>query len=158
MEETTLAYLRREGKTLFLYRNRKKDDVNAGKWIGVGGHIEPGETPEECVRREVAEETGFTVLNARRRGVVRFISDSWEEVMHLFTVDSFSGEMRECAEGELKWIPDERIPLLEKWEGDRVFLDLIASDAPFFRLTLRYEGDRLLSHETVFPETEGKDQ
>ena len=151
MEETTLAYLTRDGETLFLHRNKKKDDVNAGKWIGVGGHIEAGETPGECVRREVAEETGLTVLRARKRGVVRFISDTWEEIMHLYTVDSFSGEMRECDEGELKWIPNAKIPSLEQWEGDRVFLDLLFREAPYFRLVLRYSGDRLISHEVEFP-------
>ncbi len=152
MEETTLAYLRKGNETLFLHRTRKRNDVNAGKWIGVGGHIEKGESPEECVRREVKEETGLLVLDAKKRGVVHFISDDWEEIMHLYTVDDFRGEMRECDEGELKWIPNEKIPLLEKWEGDRIFLDLITEDAPFFFLTLRYSGDRLTGYETAFPE------
>ncbi len=156
MEETTLAYLRRKGETLLLHRVRKKDDVNAGKWIGVGGHIEEGESPDECMRREVLEETGLTVLSFRKRGVVRFVSDSWEEVMHLYTADAFTGEMRECDEGDLKWVRDEKIPSLNTWEGDRVFLDLIASDAPFFHLTLRYSGDRLLSSETEYPEAGGQ--
>ncbi len=151
MEETTLAYLRREGETLLLHRTGKKNDVNHGKWIGVGGHIEKGETPEECMRREVWEETGYTVRSFRKRGVVRFLSGSWQEMMHLYTVDGFEGEMHPCDEGELKWIRDTVIPSLEQWEGDRVFLDLIASDAPYFALTLVYDGDTLVSSRTEYP-------
>ncbi len=156
MEETTLAYLRREGETLLLHRIGKKNDVNHGKWIGVGGHIENGETPEECMRREVWEETGLTVRDFLKRGVVRFLSGDWQEIMHLYTVDGFEGELHGCDEGELRWVPNQRIPFLEQWEGDKVFLDLISSGAPFFRLTLVYDGDRLVSHRVEYPE--GNDQ
>ena len=103
MVETTLCYIERAGKVLLLHRTRKNEDPNHGKWIGVGGHIEPGETPEVCVLREVLEETGLKLLDCRARGVVRFRSDvNPDEDMYLFTATAFSGDLRECDEGELK--------------------------------------------------------
>ena len=128
-----------------MHRIRKKNDLNEGKWIGVGGHFEPGESPEECLLREAYEETGLRLTSWRCRGVVTFLtSGPWEgEFMYLFTADSFEGELKECDEGDLQWVSRDFLNELPKWEGDQIFLDLPWQGAPFFLLTLRYEGQRL---------------
>ena len=146
MRNTTLCYLERGDEYLMLHRVKKSLDENAGKWIGVGGRFEEGESPEECLLREVYEETGLRLLSWRCCGVVTFVSDEWgTEYMHLFTSDSFDGELRDCAEGVLAWKKkSEVLTSLPIWEGDRIFLRLLAEDRPFFLLTLRYRGDRLV--------------
>lgn len=150
MKQTTLCYLRSGGEYLMLHRvgSRKQDgtDENAGKWIGFGGKFLEGETPEQCVRREVKEETGLVMDSLSYRGVIDFFSDKWEdERMHLFTSDAFSGELTECDEGEIAWIGIDRYLSLPMWEGDRIFLTRIADPStPFFRLTLRYRGEELI--------------
>ena len=132
---TTLCYLERDGKYLMLLRNKKKKDINKGKWIGLGGKFEQGESPEECAIREVFEETGLVLHEARFRGLVTFITAAgMDEYMCLFTSTDFSGEEHPCDEGELAWIPKEEIGDLNLWEGDRIFLRLLAEDAPFFSL------------------------
>lgn len=147
MKETTLCYIRKNDKVLMLHRIRKHDDENEGKWIGVGGHIEPGESPEVCVKREVWEETGFILDKADFRGVVDFFSDRYDsERMYLFTSDAFSGEMHDCDEGVLEWVPVDEVMGLNLWEGDRIFLEYLKNDEPFFHLVLRYEGDALVEH------------
>ena len=144
MKNTTLCYLRRGDEVLLLHRIKKEDDENKGKWIGVGGKLEEGESPDECLLREVREETGLCLMSWRYRGIVTFVSDRWEgEYMHLFTADGFEGELITCDEGELVWVPRAQIPALPQWEGDRIFLRLIEEDRPFFSLKLCYEGDRL---------------
>ena len=145
MKNTTLCYIRRGDEILLLHRTKKALDENEGKWIGVGGKIEEGESPDECLLREVREETGLRLTQWRCRGIVTFVSDRWEgEYMHLFTADGFEGELSDCDEGELKWVPRARIPSLPQWEGDRIFLGLIERDTPFFHLKLCYEGDCLV--------------
>ena len=127
-----------------LHRIKKAHDLNHGKWVGVGGKFEEGESPEECLLREVKEETGLTLTEYRFRGIVTFVSDEWgSEYMHLFTADSFSGELSETREGVLRWVPEAKIDALPQWEGDRIFFKLIREDAPFFSLKLCYEGDVL---------------
>ena len=122
----------------------KKDDPNAGKWIGVGGHFEEGESPEECMLREVYEETGLTPAAWKQRGIITFVSDRWEtEYMHLFTATDWTGEIRTCDEGVLEWIHRDALAALPQWEGDRIFLQLLRTDEPFFSLKLRYEGEHL---------------
>ena len=139
---TTLCYLERDGKYLMLLRNRKKKDINKGKWIGVGGKFMRRESPEECASREVFEETGYVLNTARFRGVVTFVSPQYvDEYIFLFTSEDFSGEEHPCDEGELAWIPKEEIGSLNLWEGDRIFLKLLAEDAPFFSLKLVYDED-----------------
>lgn len=147
MRNTTLCYLERGGSLLMLRRDKKENDENAGKWIGVGGKLEEGESPEDCVRREVREETGLTLGAARLRGIVTFVSDEWgTEQMFLFTSSDFSGEMTDCDEGALEWVPAARVAALPLWEGDRIFLSLITEEAvPFFSLKLCYRGDMLVS-------------
>ena len=126
----------------------KKDDPNAGKWIGVGGHFEDGESPEECMLREVYEETGLTPVSWKQRGIITFVSDQWEtEYMHLFTAEITSEdavrELPECDEGELAWIEKEKVFDLPLWEGDKVFLKLLETEQEFFSLKLRYRGEEL---------------
>ena len=144
MKNTTLCYLEQNGCYLMLHRVKKQQDENAGKWIGVGGKFEEGESPDDCVRREVQEETGLSLDAVRFRGIVTFVSDTWgTEYMHLFTSDRFSGTLHPCDEGELAWVPVDRVPELNLWEGDRIFLDLLARNTPFFSLKLVYRGDAL---------------
>ena len=148
MRNTTLCYLERGDEVLMLHRIKKDVDENAGKWIGVGGGFEEGESPEDCLLREVYEETGLRLLSWRYRGIVTFVSDEWgTEYMHLFTSACFTGELRDCAEGVLAWKKRGEILSLPLWEGDKVFLRLLAEDRPFFSLKLRYRGDELV--ETV---------
>lgn len=145
---TTLCYIEKDGAYLMLHRVSKKNDVNRDKWIGVGGHFELHESPEECLLREVREETGLTLTSYRFRGLVTFIcrtaEGGWEsEYMCLYTADGFEGEMTECDEGTLEWVPKSRIGELNLWEGDKIFFRLLEEDRPFFSLKLEYEGDVL---------------
>ena len=127
-----------------LHRIMKKIDINKDKWIGVGGHFEDGESPEECLLREVKEETGLTLTSYSFRGLVTFLSDRWEpEYMCLYTADKYEGEMISCDEGTLEWVPKKQLSELNLWEGDRIFFRLLEENAPFFSLKLRYEGDTL---------------
>ena len=146
MKMTTLCYIEQEGKYLMLHRVKKHHDINAGKWIGVGGHVENSETPEECLLREVKEETGLVLTAYRLRGLVTFLSDACEpELMCVFTADAFDGEMIECDEGELAWVDKSEVLALPTWEGDHVFLErLLSGDERFFSIKLRYEGDKLV--------------
>ena len=143
MLKTTLCYYERDGRTLMLHRVKKKNDVNHDKWIGIGGKLEPGETPQACMLREIAEETGLTLTKWAYRGVVTFISEDWTEEMHLFSATEAEGTLRACDEGELKWVETGELTHLPIWEGDKVFLRLLAMGQPFFHLTLVYEGERL---------------
>ena len=145
MKQTTLCYLERGDEYLMLHRTKKKNDENHDKWIGVGGKFEAGESPEDCMRREIFEETGLTVTSYRYRGIVTFVSDIYEtEYMHLFTVTDWTGEASECDEGELAWIKKQKLFDLTLWQGDRIFLRLLQEDAPFFSLKLTYRGDKLI--------------
>ena len=142
---STLIYIERGDEYLMLHRTKKENDLNRDKWIGVGGKFERDEAPEDCMLREAWEETGLTLTRWRCRGIVTFLSDTWEtEYMHLFTADEWTGELKECDEGELEWIKKEKLLSLKLWEGDKIFLRLLDSDAPFFSLKLRYEGDALV--------------
>ncbi|MGN0707256.1 MAG: NUDIX hydrolase [Faecalibacterium sp.] len=143
---TTLCYLERDGAWLMLHRIKKKNDVNHDKWVGVGGKFEACESPEECLLREVREETGLTLTRWRCRGIITFVLDGTAEYMYLFTADAWEGEMIQgdaCAEGVLEWVPREKVPSLPIWEGDKIFFRLMEENRPFFSLKLCYEGDRL---------------
>ena len=144
MKLTTLCYIERDGRYLMLHRISKENDINKDKWIGVGGHFEEGESPEECLLREVREETGLTLIDYKFRGIVTFLADNYEtEYMCLYTADKFKGSVTDCDEGRLEWIEKDKLYALDLWEGDKIFLRLLMEDAPFFSLKLRYEGDCL---------------
>lgn len=145
MKNTTLCYIEKDGKYLMLHRIKKVNDENHDKWIGVGGKFEAEESPEDCLLREVKEETGLTLLEYQYRGIVTFVSDEWgTEYMHLFTATGYEGEMKNCDEGELVWVPKEDIEKLNLWEGDKVFFKLLEECKSFFSLKLRYAGDQLV--------------
>ena len=142
---TTLCYLERDGAYLMLHRIFKKKDANKDKWIGVGGKFEPGEAPEECLMREVLEETGLTLHSYRFRGVLTFCSDVWEpEYIFLYTSDDFSGTLRSCDEGTLTWVPKTQLETLNLWEGDKVMFRLLEERTQPFSLKLQYKGDTLV--------------
>ncbi len=146
MRNTTLCYIERGMEYLLLHRIKKEHDENRDKWVGIGGKFEEGESPDDCLLREVREETGLQLLRWRYRAVVTFVSDEWgTEYMHLFTADRWSGELRsDCEEGELAWLSREELLRKPIWEGDRIFLRLLDTDRPFFSLKLRYRGDCLV--------------
>jgi len=146
MKMTTLCYLERNGHYLMIHRTKKENDANHDKWMGVGGHFENGESPEDCMLREVWEETGLTVTAFRHRGIVTFVSDQWPcEYMHLFTCTDWTGTLGECNEGDLEWIDKQKLYDLTMWQGDRIFLELLDSQKPFFSLKLTYRGETLTS-------------
>lgn len=153
---TTLCYIEQNGCYLMMHRISKENDINEGKWIGVGGHFEENESPEDCLLREVKEETGLTLTSYRLRGIITFIVDDWGcEYMHLYTADAFEGtlteeQMNACEEGILHWIPKDKILDLKLWAGDKIFLDYLLKEQGFFSLKLQYHGDELVNNETKF--------
>lgn len=144
---TTLCYMEQGDKYLMLHRVKKQKDINKDKWIGVGGKFEDKESPEDCLLREVKEETGLTLTSYRFRGIITFITDRYEtEYMHLYTADAWEGDMIECDEGELEWLDKKAVFNLKIWEGDKIFFWLMQHDTPFFSLRLEYLGDELVSY------------
>ena len=148
MKHTTVCYIEKDGSYLMLHRIKKEKDENRDKWIGIGGKLEAGESPFDCVRREVTEEVGLKLDDLRYAGIITFVSDIYgTEYMHLFTCEKFSGNLvQSCNEGVPEWIEIKKVKNLPIWEGDKIFLDLIETEAPFFSLKLVYNGDKLVSH------------
>lgn len=147
MRETTLCYIENDGCYLMLHRTKKKNDGSFEKWLGVGGKIELGESPEECILRETKEETGLNLTDYKYRGKVNFYSNQWEdEIMYLYTATGYTGQMIECNEGELQWIPMNQVMNLKLWEGDKIFLKLLIENAPFFNMEVHYKGDELVNY------------
>ena len=143
---TTLCYLEREDAYLMLHRIKKQDDYNHDKWVGVGGKFERFESPEDCLVREVREETGLTLTRYRARGLLTFVWGNMTEFIHLYTADRWEGEMIRgdaCAEGELQWVQKSEVQTLPIWEGDKLFFRLLEEEHPYFSLKLVYEGDTL---------------
>ncbi|MBQ8840132.1 MAG: 8-oxo-dGTP diphosphatase [Clostridia bacterium] len=144
MQNTTLCYIEKDNKYLMLHRVKKKNDVNQGKYVGIGGHFEENESPFDCVIREVLEETGLKIKSPKYRGLITFVSDKCEsEQMHLFTATDYEGEIIECNEGNLKWIDKQSLESIPMWQGDIIFLRLLDKESSFFTLKLVYEGDTL---------------
>lgn len=145
---SSLCYIEKDEKYLMLHRTKKNNDINENKWIGIGGKFEVGESPEECIIREVKEETGLTLNSYKFRGIITYISKTWEtEYVCLFTSDNFSGKLIECNEGDLKWIDKKEVLNLETWEGDKIFINKIQKDDKFFTIKFEYDGDTLLKYD-----------
>lgn len=148
MKNTTLCYIKNNDKYLMLHRVKKENDENKDKWIGIGGKFEENESPDECLLREVYEETGLTLNSYRLQGIITFVSDLYEgEYMYLYSSEDFSGNLIECDEGVLEWIPENELLSLPTWEGDRLFLEKILNNDVFFTLKLIYEGSRLVEYK-----------
>lgn len=145
MQNTTLIYIEEKSKYLMLHRTKKQNDYNHDKWIGIGGKFEQTESPEDCIKREVLEETGLTLKSMEYRGIVTFVSDNdFTEYMHIFWSDDFCGSLIDCNEGELEWVEKSKMNNLPHWKGDEIFLDLIEKRVPFFSLKLIYSNGNLL--------------
>ena len=152
MRLTTLCYIERDECYLMMNRNKKSNDENEGKWIGVGGHLEENESPEECVLREIKEETGLEVTDLRLRGIITFILPDWgNELTFLYTAKTDTAEAAPCSEGTLAWIPISKIPALSLWEGDRIFLPLLQSRQDCFSLKLIYAPGGALAGHSLLP-------
>ena len=141
---TVTCYLIRGDEFLMLYRNKKKNDFNKGKYIGVGGHIESGETPDKAIDREVKEEANLDIVSKELRALIIFYFDEFEEHMYLYTSRDFKGEIKECNEGTLRWISYHNFKNIQMWEGDKYFIDPIINNEPYFEMSFLYKGDKLL--------------
>lgn len=145
---STICYIEKEGKYLMLHRTKKEHDINKEKWLGIGGKLEEKESPEECIIREVKEETGLSLKKYELRCLLTFTSTCYEtEYIYVFTSNDFEGELIECNEGDLQWIEKEKIMDLNLWEGDKLFIKKIQKDNSFFTMKFEYDGDKLLSYE-----------
>ena len=144
MKQTVLVYIEENNKYLMLYRNKKEKDINKNKYIGIGGHVEEGETPDVTLIREVKEETGLKLLSFIKRGIVYFVLNGYTEEMHVYTSNNFEGEMIECNEGELIWINKKEVLNLPIWAGDKYFLKHLLEDDKYFTMKLVYEDDNLV--------------
>lgn len=143
--QTTLCYIEKDGRYLMMHRVKREHDINKDKWVGVGGHFEADESPEECLLREVQEETGLALASWQLRGIITFICDRQPtEYMFLYTADAYSGELIECEEGDLVWIDKSQVYDLPIWEGDKIFFRMLEQNDPFFSLKLKYENDVLV--------------
>ena len=148
MKVTTLCYIEKDDSYLMLYRNKKENDQSQGKWLGVGGKMEEGESPDDCIVREVFEETGFRLVDYTCRGFATFLSDVYEdEIMFLYTSNLFEGQLvDQCQEGHLEWIPKNKIMELSLWEGDRIFLKELLRKNNKINIKLVYQGDKLVEY------------
>lgn len=144
VKQTTLGYIYKDHQYLMLFRNKKENDINEGKWVGIGGHLEEGETPIECMIREAKEETGLEISNPIYRGEIKFTSNDYSEIMHLFLIKECKGEVIPCNEGELHWINEKDLLSLNMWEGDNIFLPLLINTDQFIKLHLFYQDDKLI--------------
>ena len=140
---TVTCYLIQGDEFLLLYRNKKKNDFNKGKYIGVGGHIEEGETPDIAINREVKEETNLDIVSKELRALIIFYFDEFEEHMYLYTSRDFKGEIIECDEGTLKWVNYHDFSKIPMWEGDKYFIKPLLDNEPYFEMSFLYEGDKL---------------
>lgn len=145
---STICYIEKEGKYLMLHRTKKQNDINKEKWLGIGGKFEDKESPEECIIREVKEETGLTLNSVKLRGILTFINTICEtEYIFVFTSNDFTGNLIECNEGDLQWVEKDKVTSLNLWEGDKIFIEKIQEEGPFFTIKYIYEEDTLLSYD-----------
>ena len=145
---STVCYIEKEGKYLMLHRTKKQNDINKEKWLGIGGKFEDKESPEACTIREVKEETGLTLNTYNLRCVVTYVSTNWEtEYMYVFTSTDFTGELIDCNEGDLQWIPKDEVIKLNTWEGDKIFVEKIQNDNTFFTIKFNYDGEKLIKYD-----------
>lgn len=145
---STLCYIEKDRKYLMLHRTKKKNDINKDKWLGIGGKFEEGESPEECITRELKEETGLTLNSYKLRCIVTYVSTNWEtEYMYVFTSNDFTGELIECNEGDLQWIEKDKVTELNTWEGDKIFVDQIQNDNKFFTIKFNYDREKLIKYD-----------
>lgn len=148
MVETVMCYIENEeNQYLMLYRCKKENDLNEGKWLGIGGHIENDESPEEAIFRETLEETGLRLKSINKRGVITFINNDYEELIHLYTSNDYEGSIIECNEGDLHWINKNDIFNLSLWEGDKLFLNKLINNDEYFEMKLHYDNDIFLYEE-----------
>lgn len=144
---STLCYIEKDNQYLMLHRTKKKNDINRDKWIGIGGKFEENESPEECIIREVKEETGLRLKSYQLRCIVTYVSTNWEnEYMYVFTSDDFEGNIIECNEGDLQWVNKDEVTKLNTWEGDKIFIEKMQKDKNFFTVKFEYDGDKLLRY------------
>ena len=144
---STLCYIEKDNKYLMLHRTKKKNDINKDKWLGIGGKFEEGESPEECIVREVMEETGLKLNSYQLRTIVTYVSTNWEtEYMYVFTSNDFTGDLIECNEGDLQWIDKDEVTKLNTWEGDKIFVEKLQKDSRFFTVKFEYDGDKLVRY------------
>lgn len=144
---STICYIEKNNQYLMLHRTKKEKDISKDKWIGIGGKFKNNESPEECIKREVFEETGLKLKTFKLRGIVTYTSKEWEtEYMYIFTSNDFEGDLIECNEGDLEWIDKEKIVNLNTWEGDKLFLKKLENDNNFFTMKFEYDGDNLLNY------------
>jgi len=145
---SSICYIEKDGKYLMLHRTKKEVDISKDKWLGIGGKFEEGESPEECIVREVKEETGLTLKSYKLRGIITYVSTTCEtEYMYLFTSDDFEGELIECNEGDLQWIDIDKVTSLNIWEGDKIFIKKLKEDNNFFSIKYEYDGEKLLKYD-----------
>lgn len=145
---STICYIEKEGKYLMLHRTKKKNDINKEKWLGIGGKFVDKESPEECIIREVKEETGLILNSVSLRGILTFINTICEtEYIFVFTSNNFTGNLIECNEGDLQWVDKEKVTSLNLWEGDKIFIEKIKEESPFFTIKYIYDGDTLLHYD-----------
>lgn len=145
MKRTTIIYLEKDNQYLMLHRNKKKNDMNKDKWIGVGGHVEDNETNDECIVREVKEETNLDLLDFILCGEVEFDIDEFKEIMYVYKSQNFKGTIKECDEGTLEWVDKDKIFLLNLWEGDKLIFEKMNIDK-YFKLKMIYRNDKLISY------------
>ena len=144
---STLCYIEKDDKYLMLHRTKKKNDINKDKWLGIGGKFEEGESPEECIVREVMEETGLKLNSYQLRTIVTYVSTNWEtEYMYVFTSNDFTGDLIECNEGDLQWIDKKEVTKLNTWEGDKILVEKLQNDSSFFTVKFEYDGDKLVKY------------
>lgn len=145
---SSLCYIEKGGKYLMLHRTKKKNDINKDKWLGIGGKLENGESPEECIVREVKEETGLILQSYKLRCIVTYVSTTWEtEYIYVFTSNDFTGTLIECDEGDLQWVDKEKVITLNTWEGDEIFVRKLQNDNTFFTVKFEYDGERLVRYD-----------